>query len=104
MDFSELCKSSENILSSNIGTNKFHNELEQFLVVNYDDQNINEIVSLIKGLSLYQIKNEELNHLIFRSIYNNIENFSVKQLEILLWSFSRKQMAHDPNARTATEF
>jgi hypothetical protein len=104
MDFSELCKSAENILSSNVGTNKFHDELEQFLVVNYDDQNVNEIVSLIKGLSLYQIKNEELNQLIFRSIFNNIENFSVKQLEILLWSFSRKQLAHDPNARIATDF
>ena len=65
-------------MTSNIGSNEFHTELEQFLVVNYDDQNINEIVNLVKGLSLYQIKNEELSQQIFRSIFENIDNFSVK--------------------------
>ena len=54
---------------------------------------------LIKGLNLYQIKNDELNALLFKTIDQNIEKFSVKQLEILLWSLSRRHLAHHQEAR-----
>ena len=57
------------------------------------------IVNLVKGLSLYQIKNEELNQILYKFMFDNVDNFSIKQLEILLWSFSRKHLAHHPAAR-----
>jgi len=92
--FTDLCKVVENLLPANIGSNSFHNELEKFLIVNYTEENLQNIVYLIKGLNLYQIKNEELNALLFQTIDRNIENFSVRQLEILLWSLSRRHLAH----------
>jgi hypothetical protein len=52
---------------------------------------------LIKGLSLYHIKNQELNLLLFKTISQN--EFSIKQMEILLWSLSRKHLAHHPDCK-----
>ena len=53
----------------------------------------------MKGLSLHKIHNEELNVLLFNTIGRNIDNFSIRQLELLLWSVSRKHLAHHPEAR-----
>lgn len=89
----------ENLLPQNIGSNEFHQELEQFLVANFNEENLMNIVNLIKGLSLYTIKEEELNKLLFKFIADHVEDFSIKQLEILLWSISRKHLAHNPNGR-----
>jgi hypothetical protein len=97
INFLELTKIVENILPGNIGSNAFHAELEKFLIVNYHEENVNDIVNLIKGLSLYHIKNQELNLLLFRTISQN--DFSIKQLEILLWSLSRKHLAHHPDCK-----
>lgn len=65
------------------------------MIVNYTEENVNDIVNLIKGLSLYHIKNEELNQLLYHTIASH--DFSIKQMEILLWSVSRKHMAHHPD-------
>lgn len=48
-----LCKVVENLLPPNIGSNEFQLELERFLIANYNDDNLQHIVSLVKGLSLY---------------------------------------------------
>ena len=71
IDFLELTKIVENILPGNIGSNEFHAELETFLICNYHEENLNDIVNLITGLSLYHIKNEELNLLLFKTIAQN---------------------------------
>lgn len=57
ISFLELTKIVENILPGNIGSNKWHDELEKFLIVNYTEENVNDLVNMIKGLSLYHIKN-----------------------------------------------
>jgi len=62
-----------------------------------------DIVNLIKGLSLYTIKVPEFNQLVFKFVEDHIEEFSIKQLELLLWSFSRKHMAHNPKGRVNTK-
>ena len=72
----ELTKVCENILPGNIGSNKWHDELEKFLIVNYTEDNVNDLVNLIKGLSLYHIKNPELSQLLYGTMANN--DFSVK--------------------------
>lgn len=87
--FVELCKVVENLLPANIGSNEFHLELERFLVVNFTDENLQDIVNLVKGLSTYRIKLKELSALLYGCLCSNIEKFSIKQLEILLWSVSR---------------
>lgn len=89
--FVDLCKLAEHLLPANIGSNQFHHELEKFLIVNFTDTNIQDIVNLVKGLSTYRIKEKELNHLIYNTLIKHIDNFSIKQLEILLWSESRVQ-------------
>ena len=38
--FAELSKISENILTANICSNTFHDELEKFLIVNFTDENL----------------------------------------------------------------
>lgn len=77
--------------------------MELFLLHNYTDENLNDIINLIKGLSLYQVKNEELNKQLFKTVSDNLQSLSVRQLEILLWSLSRKHMAHHPQARLKTQ-
>ena len=72
------------------------------MLANFTDENMQNIVNLVKGLSLYQIKNEELNQVLYKFMYDNMDKFSIKQLEILLWSFSRKHLAHHPKARLNT--
>ena len=99
VNFVELCKIAENLLASNIGSNEFHLELEKFLIVNFTNENQQDVVDLIKGLSLYRVQLEELNHLLYGFINTNLERFSIKQLEVILWSLSRKHMAHHPEGR-----
>ena len=78
MTFVDLCKVVENLLPANIGSNEFHLELETFLIVNYTDENLQNVVNLIKGLSLYKIKNAELDALLFNTITKNIDSFSIR--------------------------
>ena len=59
--FIELCKIAEQLLGANVGSNEFHAEVELFLLHNFTDENVNNIINLIKGLSLYKIQNEDLN-------------------------------------------
>lgn len=40
VDFVELSKIAENLLASNIGSNEFHADLEKFLIVNFNDENL----------------------------------------------------------------
>lgn len=47
-------------------------------MVNFDDSNVNDIINMMKGLSLYEIKSPELNFLLFKAISENIETFSIK--------------------------
>ena len=100
--FIELCKIAEQLLGANVGSNEFHAEVELFLLHNFTDENVNNIINLIKGLSLYKIQNEDLNQLLFKTISENMELMSIRQLEMLLWSFSRKHLAHHPQARLKT--
>lgn len=46
-------------------------------------------MELIKSLSLYRIKDQALEELVMKCIIDNIDEFSVKQLEILMWSMAR---------------
>eukprot|EP00347_Sterkiella_histriomuscorum_P005947 403354650 len=91
ISFSELCKVAENILPVNIGTNKFHEELERFLLEKFNAENLQEFTDLVKGLSLYQLKNKELEVLIYKTLAINMNELTIKQLETLIWSFSRNQ-------------
>jgi len=68
----------ENLVSSNIGSNEFHNELELWMIENFTSENLNEVVNLIKGLSQYRIQNSELNKILYGTVYQNIDNFSVR--------------------------
>ena len=101
--FIELCKIAEQLLGANVGSNEFHAEVELFLLHNFTDENVNNIINLIKGLSLYKIQNEDLNQLLFKTISENMDSMSIRQLEMLLWSFSRKHLAHHPQARLKTQ-
>jgi len=58
-----------------------------------------DVVNLIKSLSLYTIKEKQLQNLIFGFIEKHLDNFSLKMLEMILWSLSRKHLAHHPDGR-----
>lgn len=73
------------------------------MIVNFSVENLNDFTNLVKGLSLYQIKNEELNLLLFKTISDKIDEFGIKQLEILLWSLSRKHLSHHIDNRRKKE-
>ena len=59
-----------------------------------------DVVNLIKSLSLYTIKDPELQYLLFGFIDKHLDNFSLKMLEVIIWSLSRKHLAHHPGGRT----
>lgn len=50
------------VLSANICSNDFQLELEIFLEANFNDDNASAVVNLIKGLSSYRFKSQELEH------------------------------------------
>ena len=58
--FNEVCDVASHLLPSNIGTNSFHRDLEKFLILKFNEDNLQNIVELIKSLSLYTIKEKEL--------------------------------------------
>lgn len=92
--FTELCQISENILPANIGSNEFHLELERFLIEKYNTDNLQIIADLVKGISLYKVKNPELDLMIYKTIALNLNEFTVKQLESLIWSMSRNHKSN----------
>ena len=53
INFVELTEISSNLLEANIGSNDFHLELEKFILHNFTDENLMNVVNLIKGMSLY---------------------------------------------------
>ncbi|CDW77722.1 UNKNOWN [Stylonychia lemnae] len=87
--FPDLCNIVENILPANIGSNKFQQELEDFILNKFESDNLQIVSDLIKGISLYKIKNPDLENLIYKTVAININEFTLKQLETLIWAFSR---------------
>lgn len=55
------------------------------------DENLQDLVNLVKGLSTYKIKLNELSAKLYTVLCSNIDKFSIKQLEILLWSAAREE-------------
>jgi hypothetical protein len=94
INFAELANITATLLESNIGSNEFHLELEKFILANFSEENLMNVVNMIKGMSLYTIKSPELEDLLFKFVADNLGVFSIKQLESLLWSFSRGHLAH----------
>lgn len=94
INFAELSELSAVLFEKNIGSNEFHMELEQFILHNFTDQNLMTVVNLLKGMSLYHIKVPELEDKLLECIGTNLEDFTTNQLELVLWSLSRKHLAH----------
>ena len=70
----------ENLLPQNIGSNEFQQELENFAFHNLDQGNMQQLVDLVKALSLYEIKNEELVKMIYGVIEEQVEDLTLTQI------------------------
>ena len=79
----------ENLLAQNLGTNKFQQELETFILKKFTTNNLQDFTDLMKGLSVYLIKTPELEEIIYQTLDKHVEEFTLKQLESLIWSMSR---------------
>ena len=89
LQFNELCAVAENVLSNNIGSTEFQVEIEKFLLEKYTPENLQVITDLWKGLSSYKIKTAELEQKLFQTLHLHREDFTIKQLETLIWALSR---------------
>ena len=56
---------------------------------NYNAENLQLITDLMKGLSTYKIKNMDLEQKLFQTLHLHKEEFTLKQLETLVWALSR---------------
>lgn len=53
-------------------------EIEQFLVFNFNEENLMDIVNLIKGMSVYEVQTAELEDRLFQFINDHLSEFSNK--------------------------
>jgi hypothetical protein len=77
MNYDELIRVMELVLPANIGSNEFQTELENFALHNYDDSNLQTVTDLVKALSLYEVKNQELLQVIYSTVERKTEDFSI---------------------------
>lgn len=89
LGFPELCTLAENILANGIGSTEFQKEVESFLLEAYTADNLQVVTDLLKGLSGYRIKTPELELRLFQTLHLHRDDFTVKQLETLIWALSR---------------
>mmetsp|Transcript_17974 Transcript_17974/g.30585 ORF Transcript_17974/g.30585 Transcript_17974/m.30585 type:complete len:325 (-) Transcript_17974:938-1912(-) len=95
VNYEQLIEIMGDLLAHNIGSNEFQQELEKFAAANFNTINLQNFVDMVKALSLYDIKLEELDEAIFRTIEERAEDFTTNQLQLLLWSLSRKHLIHN---------
>lgn len=85
----------ENVLSNNIGSTEFQVEIEKFLLEKYTPDNLQTITDLWKGLSTYKIRTPELEQKLFQTLHLHREDFTIKQLETLVWALSKYVKTQD---------
>jgi AAA+ superfamily predicted ATPase len=72
-------------------SNAFQRSLELKLIEGLQvEQNMEKVTTLMKGLSGYYLKEPELEQILCNIIQKNHEEFTLKQLEILIWSLSKR--------------
>ena len=89
LGFPELCTLAENILANGIGSTEFQREVESFLLQTYTADNLQVVTDLLKGLSSYHIKTHKLEQRLYQTLHVHRDDFTVKQLETLVWALSR---------------
>jgi hypothetical protein len=58
----------DDLLTENIGSNEFQVFLEKLAFDNFDTYNLQNFVTLVKALSLYEVKNQSLLQLIYHTL------------------------------------
>lgn len=90
-DFGDLSAFSEIIFSANVGSNAFQRSLELKLIDGLEnEQNMEKVTILMKGLSGYYLKESKLEKKLCEIIISHSEEFTLKQLETLIWSLSKR--------------
>jgi hypothetical protein len=76
-----------------MGSNKFQGLLEKTLAEAYPppgSENLQDVVTLLKGLTEYHFKTTELKSNIWSSLRARSEELSTKQLETTIWAISKR--------------
>lgn len=90
-NFPDICRFAETIFSVNFGSNEFQKLIEQKLIEGLNQNpSLQDLTLLMKGLSNYYMKEAYLEDLICQIIVEQADTFSVSQLEMLMWSVSKR--------------